>query len=335
MIHFCTLFDSYYLDKGLVLYKSLESVSDDFVLYIFCFDDRCFEILNNMKLKHAVILHNSVLEDEELLKIKSQRSKAEYSWTCTPITIEYVLIHYNVDGCTYIDSDMYFFSDPQVLFDEIDENVGDVCIVGHRFNDDELGRSLEKRNGKYCVEFNYFRNNDNGRHVLTWWKERCLEWCFDIPEEDRMGDQKYLNKFPILFKNVHELENKGAGVAPWNLKQYTLLAKEPKISLSYRGQAIDLVFYHYQNIRYMPGRLVNIKSLTDDKPIKYAIYVPYLKEIEKTRCFLKERYGLTFDPSKLVRSSNKILGFLQRHFASLKIRRISDVMNLDRLDSYE
>ena len=68
MIHFCTLFDSYYIDKGLVLYKSLESVSDDFVLYIFCFDDRCFEILNNMKLKHAVILHNSVLEDEELLK---------------------------------------------------------------------------------------------------------------------------------------------------------------------------------------------------------------------------------------------------------------------------
>lgn len=333
---FCTLFDSYYLDKGIVLYRSLESVSDDFTLYVFCFDDKSFETLNEMNFKHMIVIHHNAFENDELLGIKKQRSKAEYCWTCTPITIEYVLNNYPVDECTYIDSDLFFFSDPQVLFDEINKSNSDVCIVGHRFNDDEQGRRFEKRNGKYCVEFNYFRNNENGRKALRWWKEKCLEWCYDVPEEDRMGDQKYLNQFPLLFENVHELENLGAGVAPWNLKQYELLCKkEDNIYLKKNGKEIELVFYHYQNIRYMLGRRVNIKSLTNDRKIKYAIYIPYLKEIEKTRDDLENEYGIDFNPTKLVRSSNVFLGFLQRHFASLKIRSFSDVIDLNKLDMYE
>ena len=45
MMNFCTLFDSYYLDKGLALYSSLEKVSEDFTLYVFCFDEDSYEIL--------------------------------------------------------------------------------------------------------------------------------------------------------------------------------------------------------------------------------------------------------------------------------------------------
>ena len=45
MMNFCTLFDSYYLDKGLALYRSLEKVSEDFTLYVFCFDEDSYEIL--------------------------------------------------------------------------------------------------------------------------------------------------------------------------------------------------------------------------------------------------------------------------------------------------
>lgn len=40
MFNFCTLFDSYYLDKGIALYESLEKVCKDFHLYIFCFDKK-------------------------------------------------------------------------------------------------------------------------------------------------------------------------------------------------------------------------------------------------------------------------------------------------------
>lgn len=336
MMNFCTLFDSYYLDKGIALYKSLEAVTKDFTLYVFCFDDRSYEILTDLSFEHAVILHHSCFETEDLLALKKERSKAEYCWTCTSVVIEYVLKTYAVDGCTYIDSDLYFYSDPQVLFEEIDGHNADVTIVEHRFKNNNYGRKLEARNGKYCVQFNYFRNNENAMRVLNWWKDRCFEWCYDIPDPDRMGDQKYLNHFTSLFSGVHELQHLGGGVAPWNLEQYSLIEKKHQniVLETTDGEKFPLVFYHFQNIRYMPGRKVNIKSQTRNKMLKYAIYVPYLQEIEAIREQLRLQYGISYEKQGIVRSSNPVMGFLQKHFAALKIRHLSDVMNLDNLQKY-
>ena len=44
---FCTLFDSYYLDKGLVMFESLKNITDDFKLYVIAFDDKCYDILKD------------------------------------------------------------------------------------------------------------------------------------------------------------------------------------------------------------------------------------------------------------------------------------------------
>ena len=49
---FCTLFDVNYLDKGIVLYKSLERVCQTFKLYVFCFDDKTYEVLNQLSFKN-------------------------------------------------------------------------------------------------------------------------------------------------------------------------------------------------------------------------------------------------------------------------------------------
>jgi len=244
---------------------------------------------------------------------------------------------YLVDSCTYIDSDLYFYADPQVLFDEIDEHNADVTIVEHRFKNDRYGRKLEARNGRYCVQFNYFRNNENAMQVLNWWKERCFEWCYDIPDPDRMGDQKYLNHFTTLFTGVHELLHLGGGVAPWNLEQYTLVKKQNRdiVMKADKGAVFPLVFYHFQNIRYMPGRKVNIKSQTRNKTLKYAIYVPYLQEIETIRKMLVQEYGMSYENRGIIRSSNPVMGFLQKRFAAMKIRYLSDVMDLNHLEKYQ
>ncbi len=344
MMNFTTLFDSYYLDKGIALYDSLEKVTKDFHLYIFCFDDRSFELLKARRMEHATILHHSDLEREtaKLLELKKERSKAEYCWTCTPVTIEYVLNHYPVENCTYIDSDLYFFSDPQVLFDEIDKAGADIVITEHRFSNSWKDRRYLKRSGKYCVEFNYFNRSENAQKALTWWKEKCFEWCYHLYEPERMGDQKYLEKFPGLFEGVHELQHLGGGTAPWNLTQYELVSAggslegnggggngEVLLKEKKSGKEFPLVFYHFQNIRYLSDHKVNVNSCTHSKALKDAVYLPYLRKIEQVRRELKTK-GVDFSVKKSY-ASNPVIAFVQKNILQYKIRSFSDLYRLEEI----
>ena len=56
MMIFCTLFNSGYLDKGLVLLQSLHEVSDDFRLYVVAFDDECYSILSQYHDEHLRVI---------------------------------------------------------------------------------------------------------------------------------------------------------------------------------------------------------------------------------------------------------------------------------------
>ena len=148
MLNFCTLFDSHYLIKGLCLYESLKRVCSDFHLYIFAFDDRAWSILKVCNWNMFLSISLSEFEDNELLEVKKTRSKGEYCWTCTSSTILYCIQRFELSHCTYIDSDLYFFSDPKVLVDEMGEN--DVLITEHRYTP-KYDQSLTS--GKYCVQF--------------------------------------------------------------------------------------------------------------------------------------------------------------------------------------
>lgn len=334
MMNFCTLFDSYYLDKGIALYRSLERVSEDFMLYIFCFDDKSFEVLKAQNMKYAVILHHSDIENEtgKLLELKKERSKAEYCWTCTPVIIEYVLKHFEVESCTYIDADLYFFEDPRLLFDEIKQAGADIVITGHRFGNSLKDKRYLKRSGKYCVEFNYFNRSEHAKEALNWWRERCFEWCYHLYEPERMGDQKYLEKFPVLFKGVHELKHLGGGTAPWNLAQYELKQAEGRhivLKEKKSGKEFPLVFYHFQNIRYLSESKVNVNSCTHSKPLKNAVYLPYLRETETVRGELK-KIGIDFSVKKSY-SSNPLIAFVQKNMLQYKIRSFSDLYCLEAI----
>jgi hypothetical protein len=231
---FTTLFNSYYLSKGIAMIESLLQHCDNFHLYVFAFDENTLEYLQKRNYLNVTILSLNLLEQHfpQLLDIKPSRSFAEYCWTTTAFTIKYCLENFDIDHCTYIDADLYFFSNPSVLVEEMGDN--DILITEHRY----VSQYDQSRTaGKYCVQFLTARNNVNGRKVIDWWKDACYTWCYNRYEDGKFGDQKYLDDWTTRFEKVHVLKNLGGGLAPWNVSQYDLSQITP-------------VFYHFHYFRY-------------------------------------------------------------------------------------
>lgn len=131
VLNFCTMFDSSYLSRGLAMYESLKEHCNDFNLYIVAFDDKCLEVLKTLNLSNVHVLALNDFEDKELLDVKPTRTLDFYRFTCTPSVILYIIEKYNAEVCTYIDADLYLYSSPQVLLDELRDN--SVIITEQRF----------------------------------------------------------------------------------------------------------------------------------------------------------------------------------------------------------
>lgn len=293
---FCTLFNSNYLDKGLTMYESLENVSKDFTLYILAMDNQCYEVLIALNKQHLIPIKLADFENEELLAIKSQRSVAEYCWTCSSSLIEYILNVFQPDFCTYIDADLYFYSDPSIIIKEMYDNNASVQIIGHRFNKFEEAERVYTV-GKYCVEFNTFKNDLKGRKLLHIWKKQCLNHCSLDGDGIHWGDQKYMDNWPSNYEYVYETQNKGAGVAPWNINQYKYIEKSPnnQFLIRFQEQIIPLVFYHFENIKYINKETININIYHYwgiDQALVKQLYLPYLQHINRTKDMLYHNFNI-------------------------------------------
>lgn len=281
MLNFCTLFDSVYLSRGLAMYNSLSRHCKDFHLYIFAFNDKCHSILQSLKLPNVTVISLSDFEDEELLKVKPSRTRAEYCWTCSSSTVLYVLNNYDVDHCTYLDSDLYFFSSPQSLLDEMGDK--SVLITPHRYTPKY---DQSEKTGIYCVQFVTFKNDILGRKVLDWWRNACLEWCYARFEEGRFGDQKYLDDWPERFEGVHVLQNLGGGVAPWNMQQYEFEKMDDKIigTELKTNKKFPVIFFHFHSFVFVTPDFFSPRPYYERNDSSISLlFKPYAKEIKQIR----------------------------------------------------
>lgn len=236
--HFATMFDHKYLPYGLCLYRSLEKNCMDFLLWVVCLDSLVFEQLNTLQLQHIRLISLSEIENDRLLSVKKERSWKEYCWTMTPFVCEAVFDRdHDIEQVSYVDSDVFFFSDPSLLYTEFSSSGKDVLITEHAF---DPVYAVSESFGKFCVQFLIFKRSAKGLEVMRWWQDRVIEWCYARVEDGKMGDQKYLDSFPELFPDaVHILTQKEKTLAPWNVRYY-----EKKL----RGE-LRPVFYHFHQFR--------------------------------------------------------------------------------------
>jgi len=292
------------------MYRSLKKHCPNFHLYIFPFDEVAFEILEKLKLESVTLISLKEFENPALLSIKNSRTKGEYCWTCTSSTIDYCLTNFKISHCTYIDADLCFYNNPDILLNELGDR--SVLITEHRYTP-KYDQSL--LSGIYCVQFITFRNDDEGRLALHWWRDRCIEWCFARFEEGKFGDQKYLDDWPSRFQKVHVLQHLGGGAAPWNIQQYRLernksewLLKENK-----SGKEYPLIFYHFHYVKFFDDQTINLANIYDLGVANVLdLYRDYIGQIYKVDQDIKQKYN--FAPRTIPKPKRLALYKIAKNF---------------------
>lgn len=276
--HFCTYFDHHYLVRGLALIQSLTVHCPAVTIWVLCMDDQTFGVLTRMNLPgvHTISLQEFEQENPDLAAVKPQRTELEYYFTCTPSLPRFVLDRRpEVAVITYLDADLYFYDDPMPLFEEF--GAGSIGIVPHR-----ISPALQAAGAKislYNVAWVTFRRDAAGLACLHWWRERCIEWCYNRKEEGKYGDQGYLDDWPTRFPGVVVLNHLGADLARWNVANYQLaIGDDRKVYVD--GQ--PLIFYHFsgftqtQSWLYNP-RLVNLAKVS--RILRRRVYGQYVRAL--------------------------------------------------------
>jgi len=278
--YYCTYFDRNYLVKALALFRSLEQhEKQNYVVFAVCLDEITRVILESLHLPHIELIPLHLIEksDNALLSAKQNRTLIEYYWTLTPAVVTHILERNPEIGMiTYLDADVFFYSSPSPLFEEMSDN--SILVHEHRFCPSLS--SLEHGNGRFNVGLIVFRNDAVGRATIAWWRERCIEWCYLRIEDGKMGDQMYLNEWPERFGSVHVLEHIGGGVAPWNHEQYAICTDG---SGSVTIDGFPLIFYHFHALVFaepdiiIPAQHIHYPLNTD--VLRYC-YLPYLYALD-------------------------------------------------------
>lgn len=277
---YCTYFDHNYLPRGLALYHSLQQHAQGSRLWVLCLSEPCHQALVALALPNLIPLKLADFEaaDPEVAATRATRSVIEYYFTCTPALMLFVLNNEpDAEWVTYLDSDLFFFASPDPIYAEMrDAAFG---IIPHRFS---KRVASHRRFGIYNVGWVSARRRDEGISALRWWRERCIEWCYDRVEGERFADQRYLDRLPELFNGVQVIEHLGANLAPWNLGGCRLEWRDGAVEIDGR---YPLLFFHFFGVKRSGGYYFNSHRLYRapfPNLVRQRIYRPYVAALAES-----------------------------------------------------
>jgi hypothetical protein len=275
---FCTYFDAAFLSRGLALHASLRRHCPGARLWTLCLDEQCRAALERLRLPGISLLGLGDVEAfaPELRTVKGARSPLEYALTCTPVLPALVLEREPAaERVTYLDADLYFFSSPAPLFEEMGE--APLAITPHRYP--PAFRHWEARTGVFNDAWVSFRRGPESAACLRRWRAQCLEWCYNRSEDGRFGEQQYLDEWPRLYPGTAVLRHPGANLGPWNLGGTAVRLEAGRPLADGR----PLVFFHFSGVKRVAPGLFDLNladfGVRPGRAVLDGIFAPYLREL--------------------------------------------------------
>lgn len=277
---FCTVVSSTRLIQGIACFISLYKNMDDFKVYVLCVDDKCYRFLKKINFNKVKLVKIPELNREDLLALETERKLNQYCWTLKASFIKYIFnLDDSIERVTYIDSDLFFFQNPNIIF----ENQPDASVLlssGEIFlpmYSKEFNHYMQELAGNFNSGFISFKRDINGLECVNWWEKMCIDSCTSKPEDNKFGDQKYLDHMMFLFKNVQEITTPGINIGHWNYPKYNFTIADDKIMVNNS----KLIFYHFSGFRIISK--YDIRQIHEQDriniPFVYQIYRKILENI--------------------------------------------------------
>ncbi|MGE6631676.1 hypothetical protein [Bacillus sp. NPDC077027] len=273
--HFTTIVSNTHVFKLLAMIHSLEQVCRSFRLSVLCADELAFQILGEFKNPSVQYEQVSYVEDDELLEAKNNRTFHEYCWTLKPVFLLKVLESSDADYLAHLDTDLYFYHDPKVIFAE--NPLAHLFLTDH--HNSERFYHYYDLSGQFNTGFVGCRNTDIAKKAVAEWRDNCIARCTVEMDKEKMtyGDQRYVERWVENFEGVHIIHSPGANAALWNIENYDITLQDGEIYL----QTHPLLFYHFSGFTIIDETTFNFNwyfYMEDQKLIDH-VYIPYAKLI--------------------------------------------------------
>lgn len=245
---FCMVVSRTRLIQAIACFLSLYKTMDNFKVYILCVDEKCYEFFKEINLDKIVLVTISELNRKDLLEIKASRKLNQYCWTLKPGFIKYIFtLDDAIERVTYIDSDLFFYQNPNIIFENqpyasVLLSSGEIFLPMYS---KEFNHTMQVLTGNFNSGFISFKKDINGLECVNWWDKMCVDSCTSNPEDNKFGDQKYLDDMPFLFNNVYEITTQGINIGHWNYLKYKFTVLNDNIMVNNN----KLIFYHFSGFR--------------------------------------------------------------------------------------
>ncbi|MCX7772890.1 MAG: hypothetical protein N2376_07240 [Clostridia bacterium] len=276
--HFTTVVSQEHLFKLMGLVVSLKKVCLDYKLFVLCANEIVYHILKSMPFPEVVPVMLNEVEDEALLRAKTDRIFHAYCWTLKPVFLYHVMVkHPDCEYFAHLDADLFFFKSPDAIFNENPE--ANLFLTHHRNSREFL--KYYGLTGVFNTGFVGCKNTGVALRAVEKWKYQTVVYCpiKEDPIRKLFGDQRYVESWNEEYPGVHVVQSIGANTALWNITNYRVTAQEDGIYLD----DTPLIFYHFSGLTIISRTEFNLNWYyhIDDEMVLEHIYKPYLEILAK------------------------------------------------------
>jgi len=254
-----------YLPRAFVLASGFLKYNPDYKFLVFLLDPYD-EHVNAFLHERVTCIPIADIDNNLLNTLSGKLSVSEISFTLKSILSLHVIQKYPEAACyIYLDADIAFYQ--SLLHAETLLRENDFLLTPHfthPIKDDHIPTELDiLRTGLYNMGFAAFKNTENVKNLLQWWKERVMLFGKENHDLGLSADQMWMSLTPLLFKNIGIIRNPGYNFAYWNIHERSISFKNeiPMVNESY-----PLVFVHFADFDpEKPENFTNPKHFSRQK----------------------------------------------------------------------